>query len=63
LWAQKGKLITRAELAREAIYVEQQLLGENVGCQDQVAVAYVASPHRLPRQERFHCFGAVAAAN
>ena len=39
LWAQQGKLISQAELAREAIYVEQELLKEPVGCQDQIAVA------------------------
>ncbi len=40
LWAQQGKLISQADLAREAMFVEQELLKEPVGCQDQVAVTY-----------------------
>ena len=40
MWAQKGKLISKRELASLAIRVEQELLKEPVGCQDQVAVAY-----------------------
>ncbi len=39
LYAQQGQLISQAELAREAMRVEQDLLKEPVGCQDQVAVA------------------------
>ena len=35
-----GKISTKEELARNAIYVEQELLGENVGVQDQIAAAY-----------------------
>ena len=34
------RLCAKPFLAREAIYVEQQLLGETVGCQDQIAAAY-----------------------
>lgn len=40
LWAQQGQIIAQAKLAKEAIYVEQELLNEPVGCQDQIAVAY-----------------------
>ncbi|HVM49307.1 MAG TPA: hypothetical protein VMU04_14855 [Candidatus Acidoferrum sp.] len=36
----KGQFLTPQELAREAIYVERQLLRENVGCQDQVMAAF-----------------------
>jgi len=34
------RLCSKRFLAREAIFVEQQLLGESVGCQDQIAAAY-----------------------
>lgn len=40
LWAQQRRLISHADLASEAIYVEQELLKEPVGCQDQIAVAH-----------------------
>lgn len=35
-----GSISTKEHLARTAIYVEQELLGENVGVQDQIAAAY-----------------------
>ncbi len=35
-----GKMTTKEQLARTAIYVEQVLLKENVGVQDQIAAAY-----------------------
>ena len=35
-----GRLCAKPMLAREAIHVEQQLLHETVGCQDQIAAAY-----------------------
>jgi D-glycero-alpha-D-manno-heptose-7-phosphate kinase len=35
-----GKISTKHQLARTAIYVEQELLRENVGVQDQIAAAY-----------------------
>lgn len=38
--ALKGHVPTREELAREAIWVEQELLAEKVGVQDQIASAY-----------------------
>lgn len=36
----KGKISTKKQLARSAIYVERELLRENVGVQDQIAAAY-----------------------
>ncbi|MFH1666474.1 MAG: kinase [Elusimicrobiota bacterium] len=39
-YALKGKIITKAQLAKEAIHIERVLLKENVGSQDQVAVAH-----------------------
>jgi len=35
-----GKIRTKEQLARTAIHVEQELLRENVGIQDQIAAAY-----------------------
>jgi len=40
LYALEGKIITKRQLAEEAIYIEQQLIKENVGCQDQVHAAH-----------------------
>lgn len=40
LYALKGTMITKEHLAKEAIYVEQELIKENVGCQDQTLAAY-----------------------
>ncbi len=40
LYALKGQMITREQLAREAIHVEQDMIKENVGCQDQTLAAY-----------------------
>lgn len=40
LYALKGKIISKEQLAKEAIYIEQKVLKENVGCQDQILVAY-----------------------
>lgn len=40
LYAHKGMLVSKDRLAREAIFVEQELLKEHVGAQDQVAVAH-----------------------
>ncbi len=40
LYALKGALISKEELAREAIYVEQEMCKENVGCQDQALAAF-----------------------
>ncbi len=38
--ALQGKLVTKRELAFDAIHVEQELIGEHVGSQDQVAAAF-----------------------
>lgn len=40
LYALEGKTISKQQLAEEAIYIEQKLIGENVGCQDQVHASY-----------------------
>src|SRR5262245_40827041 len=40
LLANLGRLCPKNYLAQEAIYIEQVLLGETVGCQDQIAAAY-----------------------
>src|ERR1044071_8019938 len=36
----KGKMVSKQQLAEESIYVEQELLKETVGSQDQVCAAY-----------------------
>lgn len=40
LYALQGKMISKPKLATEAIYIEREVLKENVGSQDQIAVAY-----------------------
>lgn len=40
LYSLKSTIPTKIQLAREAIHVEQQMIGENVGSQDQVAAAF-----------------------
>ncbi|MCX8082086.1 MAG: kinase [bacterium] len=40
LYALKGTMASKEKLAKEAIYIEQEILKENVGSQDQVAVAF-----------------------
>jgi len=40
LAAMKGRLIAKDDLARDAIHIEQDLIKENVGAQDQVAAAF-----------------------
>lgn len=40
LYALKGKIVTKRQLARDAINIEQNIIGENVGSQDQVAAAF-----------------------
>lgn len=40
LYALTGKMSTKRQLAREAIHVEQNIVKENVGSQDQVAAAF-----------------------
>ena len=40
LYALKGKIITKRQLARDAIHIEQNLIKESVGSQDQVATSF-----------------------
>lgn len=40
LYALEGKMASKQQLTDEAIYIEQKLIGENVGCQDQVHASY-----------------------
>jgi D-glycero-alpha-D-manno-heptose-7-phosphate kinase len=40
LYALQGKLTSKEELAKKAIFIEQLILKEHVGCQDQIAAAY-----------------------
>lgn len=36
----RGQMVSKEELAREAIHIEQNVIGENVGSQDQVSAAF-----------------------
>ncbi|MBF0594995.1 MAG: kinase [Candidatus Omnitrophica bacterium] len=45
LYALKGVMTTKDRLAREAIHIEQDLIKENVGCQDQALAAYGGFNH------------------
>lgn len=40
LYALSGKMVTKRQLAREAIHIEQNLIKESVGSQDQVACSF-----------------------
>jgi D-glycero-alpha-D-manno-heptose-7-phosphate kinase len=40
LSALKGMYISKNELAKQSIFIEQNVLNENVGCQDQIAAAF-----------------------
>lgn len=40
LYALKGEMASKEQLAREAIYIEQDMCKETVGCQDQTLAAY-----------------------
>ncbi len=40
LYALKGNIVSKIQLAKQSIYVERDILKENVGSQDQVACAY-----------------------
>jgi len=40
VYAMQGKMPSKQQLAHDAIYVEQTLMGDNVGAQDQVAAAF-----------------------
>lgn len=70
LYGIRGQMVSQDALARDAIHIEQNLIGENVGSQDQVSAAYGGfnrinfhrddsfdvSPVILPvsRREEFH---------
>ena len=43
--ALKGKMISKDDLARETIYLEREVLKENVGVQDQIATVYGGLNH------------------
>ncbi len=40
LYALKGRIVSKELLTKEAIYIEQELIRENVGCQDQMLAAH-----------------------
>lgn len=40
LYALEGKYISKEELASQAIHIEQKVIGENVGSQDQISAAF-----------------------
>lgn len=40
LYALKGQIVTKRQLARDAIDIEQNMIKENVGSQDQIAASY-----------------------
>lgn len=40
LYALEGKMVTKRKLALDAVYVEQEIIGEHVGSQDQTAAAF-----------------------
>ena len=40
LYAWQGMMVSKMRLARESIHIEQNMIGETVGSQDQVAVAF-----------------------
>ena len=40
LYALKGQMVTKEKLAQESIHIEQDIIKENVGCQDQTLAAY-----------------------
>lgn len=40
LYALRGQIVSRRQLAKEAIHVEQNIIKENVGCQDQISTAF-----------------------
>jgi D-glycero-alpha-D-manno-heptose-7-phosphate kinase len=45
LYGMNGKMVSDRRLAQEAIHVEQDLIGEAVGCQDQIAAAFGGPNH------------------
>jgi D-glycero-alpha-D-manno-heptose-7-phosphate kinase len=51
LYGMEGRLISDRRLAAEAIHVEQDLIGEAVGCQDQIAAAFGGFNHIIFHQD------------
>jgi D-glycero-alpha-D-manno-heptose-7-phosphate kinase len=45
LYALQGKIVDKERLAQQSIHIEQTLLKENVGCQDQIIAAYGGLNH------------------
>jgi len=45
LYALKGVMVTKEQLAEQSIHVEQKMIGENVGCQDQSLAAHGGFNH------------------
>ncbi len=45
LYALRGAMPTKMQLARDAIHIEQDMLKENVGCQDQVLARFTRASH------------------
>lgn len=45
MYALKGKMVSKHDLALEAIHIEQKIMKENVGSQDQVSAAYGGFNH------------------
>lgn len=45
LYTMQGKEISKLKLADEAIYIEQKVIKESVGCQDQIATAFGGLNH------------------
>jgi D-glycero-alpha-D-manno-heptose-7-phosphate kinase len=45
LYALKGEIVAKDRLAKEAIYIEQNMIKESVGCQDQTLAAYGGFNH------------------
>jgi D-glycero-alpha-D-manno-heptose-7-phosphate kinase len=56
LHALRGEMPTKSQLAKESIYIEQEVLQETVGSQDQVMAAYGGLRH-----VRFHPDGEIAS--
>lgn len=50
LYGLNGKMISKKELAMQAIHIEQDLIGEAVGSQDQTAAAYGGFNHIVFKQ-------------
>jgi D-glycero-alpha-D-manno-heptose-7-phosphate kinase len=51
LYAYKGRMPAQEQLAREAIHIEQEMIRETVGSQDQVAAAYGGFNHIVFRRD------------